>query len=137
MEVPRERDELMGMAFAESGSTVVTAHANGTLRVWTFGQKQPSRELPNIFTQSSDYWTDLVGWCQVFHTAAVAVDGSGRLAAVGDNTQIKVVDLSTGAVLAKHYLDYRIACISCSLDGKAIIAGDQDGGVHIISLATS
>lgn len=63
---------------------------------------------------------------------AVTSDGRRAVSASRDNT-LKVWDLETGAAVARFVCDASVKCCACA-DGGIIVAGDDAGRVHFLSL---
>ena len=70
------------------------------------------------------------GWV---NTVAVSPDGQRAVSASSDQT-LKVWDLGSGVELMSFTADAPLYSCAVSPNGKVIIAGDQNGGIHYLRL---
>jgi WD40 repeat protein len=111
-------DAVFGVGMSGDGRLVVSASRDKTLKVWNLESGREPRTLEG-------------------HSAAVygvAVSGDGRLAvsASADKT-LMVWDLEAGAHVVTFTCDAAAVCCAISGD-RRIVAGDETGRVHFLSL---
>ena len=109
---------VRGVAVSADGRWAVSASDDKTLKVWDL---ENGRDLRTLASHSAE-------------VPGVAVSGDGRRAvsASRDKT-LKVWDLETGALVTTFTCDAVV--LSCAFAGDhRIVAGDQSGRVHFLSL---
>jgi WD40 repeat protein len=110
--------DVRSVALSEDGRRAVSASWDKTLKVWDL---ETGRELRT-----------LSGHFKAVNGVAVNADGRRAVSASDDRT-LKVWDLETGALLATFTCDAAAYC--CAFAGaRRIVAGDQSGRVHFLSL---
>ena len=75
----------------------------------------------------------LVGHSERVTAVAVTPDGRRAVSASRDRT-LKLWDLSHGKVVATFTADAKLLACAVGPDGRVIIAGDESGRVHFLSL---
>ncbi|MGA2985685.1 MAG: NB-ARC domain-containing protein [Terriglobia bacterium] len=108
-----------GLAVTPDGKRAVSAPEDRTLRVWDLDS---GKELQM-----------LVGHSERVTAVAVTPDGRRAVSASRDRT-LKLWDLSHGKVVATFTADAKLLACAVGPDGRVIIAGDESGRVHFLSL---
>ena len=111
-------DSVLGVVVSPDGQRAVSASRDNTLKVWDMEAGQELRTLAGH--------TDEV--CGV----AVTPDGRRAVSASADKT-LKVWDLEAGVSIATFTCDSNAQCCAF-VDDRVIVAGDQEGRVHFLSL---
>ena len=109
------------------------------LRRAQFGVKIYLRQTPRYKTlkvwdlESGKELQTLAGHSGGVKAVAVTPEGKRAVSASEDQT-LKVWDLATGKVAAAFTADARLLSCAVGPDGRAILAGDESGRVHFLSL---
>jgi len=111
-------DWVAGVAVSPDGRRAVSASMDETVRVWDL---ETARELRRLASHSDE----VTG-------VALSPDGRHAVSASSDQT-LRVWDLETGANIASFTCDSGAACCAFA-DDRNIVAGDQGGRVHFLSL---
>ena len=97
---------------------VVSASHDLTLRVWDIESGGTIRKLEGH--------TDGFG--------AVAVLGKNRVVSASFDKTVRVWDIESGETLSVFALNARLCSVAITADGRAVVAGDDAGGVHFLDL---
>jgi WD40 repeat protein len=107
------------VAVTPDGRRAVSASYDLTLKVWDL---ESGKELQT-----------LAGHCDRVAAVAVTPDGKRAVSASRDQT-LKVWELETGNEIATFTADAPLCSLADGPDGRIIVAGDQSGRVHFLSL---
>jgi WD40 repeat protein len=110
--------EVLGVAVSADGRRAVPASLDKTLKVWDL---ESGLELRTLAGHSAEV-----------HGVAVSADGRRAVSASDDHT-LKVWDLETGALMTTFTCDAAALCCAFA-DARRIVAGDEGGRVHFLSL---
>jgi WD40 repeat protein len=75
----------------------------------------------------------LAGHSNMVNAVAVTPDGKRAVSASRDES-LRVWDLATGKVVAAFTADAPLLSCAVGPDGRVIVAGDESGRVHFLSL---
>jgi WD40 repeat protein len=109
---------VSGVAVSLDGRRAVSASGDKTIKVWDL---ETGHELCTLTGHSDYVWG-----------VAVSPDGRCIVSASADKT-LKVWDLATGRSIATFICDTALVCCAFASD-RTIIAGDQQGRIHFLSL---
>jgi WD40 repeat protein len=112
-------EPVMAVAVTPDGKRAVSASRDQTLKVWDL---ESGTELRTLVGHR--------GWVEA---VAVTPDGKRAVSASVD-WDLKVWDLETGKVVATFTADATLFTCAVGPDGRAIVAGDESGLVHFLSL---
>ena len=110
---------VYAVAVTPDGRRAVSASGDRTLRVWDLGSGKELRVL--------------AGHSNGVTAVAVTPDGKQAISASDDQT-LRVWDLETGKVLAGFTADAPLLSCAVGPDGRVIVAGDESGRIHFLSL---
>jgi WD40 repeat protein len=109
---------VTAVSISPDGCRAVSAHSDNTLAVWDLGTTRKLRTLK--------------GGSGFVNRVAVSGDGLHVVSASSDRT-LKVWHLETGSLVATFTCDAPAFC--CTFPGaRNVVAGDQSGRVHFLSL---
>jgi WD40 repeat protein len=111
-------DWVYAVVVTPDGRRVVSASGDETLKVWDL--------------ETGDEVRTLAGHSDCVYSVAVTPDGRRAVSASNDNA-LKIWDLETGVIIATFLCDAALRCCAC-VDDRTIIAGDEGGRVHLLSL---
>jgi WD40 repeat protein len=111
-------DSVSGVALTPDCRRAVSASWDKTLKVWDLKR---GKELRTLASHS-----------RAVNGVAVSPDGRRAVSVSSDNT-VKVWDLETGACIATFSCDSSAQCCTFA-DDSTIVAGDDVGRVHFLSL---
>jgi WD40 repeat protein len=154
-------DWVRAVAVTPDGGRAISGSGDETLKVWDLKTGKVARTLEGHrggveavavtpdsgqpISGSSDntlkVWdlkTGKVVWTPEGHSdgvcaVAVTPEGGQAISASDDHT-LKVWDLDSGRCLATFTAEYPIYCCAVARDGVTIVAGDESGAVHFLTL---
>jgi len=111
--------EVNAVAVAPEGGQAISASDDQTLKVWDVKTGQAVRTLE--------------GHSDAVRAVAVTPKGGQAISASDDRT-LKVWDLASGRCLATFIADAPLRACAMAKDGVTVVAGDQSGTVHLLTL---
>jgi WD40 repeat protein len=109
-------DAIRDLVFTPDGSRLVSASADGSVRVWNLETGATLCELKNHWD-----WVDSLD---------ISADGS-RLVSAGYDAVINIWDPDTCELLVALQDQYIIDGVAISPDGRLIAAGERDEAIHL------
>jgi len=110
---------VKSIAVTADGALVLSGSGDNTLKVWDL--------------QTGDNLRTLRGHKSAANSVAMTSDGALAVSASGDNT-LKVWDIKTGHCLATFSCDAHALACAISVDGRTIVASDQDCRICFLRL---
>ncbi|HEU4561293.1 MAG TPA: NB-ARC domain-containing protein [Longimicrobium sp.] len=110
---------VIAVALTPDGRRVISASWDDTLKVW------------NLETGEEEH--TLAGHTHWVRAVAVTMDGRRAISASKDGT-LKVWDLESGCTLVTFTADGPINCCAAAPSGDRLLAGDELGRIHFLSL---
>ena len=114
---------VVALAFVPGGETLVSAEADGTLRLWGTATGKEVRVIRHS------------GNGQGAGVMALSPDGK-TIACAGSVNDLELRETATGKLLAPEARLRRIGAVACSADGKRIVTGSRDGPLSLWDAAT-
>ncbi len=112
-------DGVMGVAVLDK-NRVVSASWDRTVRVWDVESGEMLRKLESE------------GHASVVH--AMAVVDQGHIISASTDKTLRVWDVESGRDIAIFNLDVSTSAIAFAPERRIVIAGDETGGIHFLSL---
>jgi WD40 repeat protein len=118
---------VLGCAFSPDGRMALSATDGGTLQLWEVASGASLRTFSGH---------TISGHIITVWSCALSPDGRFALSASIDQT-LRLWDVASGEERAQWRTDCALTCCAWSAAGAHVLAGDTNGGVHILDVVGS